>query len=422
MSEYEVVVIGAGAAGLACAKTLTDAGRQVVVLEATDRVGGRIRTDVVEGFQLDHGFQVYLTAYPDSGRLLDLDAVHLCRFEPGARVRYGGRFHVVSDPWRYPTRLLQTTFSPIGSLGDKLRIAALRRHVRSMSLEDLLSGPQRATQQYLAEFGFSTAMIERLFRPWFGGVFLERELATSSRMFEFVFRMFSEGETAVPAAGMQQIAEQLAATLPAGTVRFGKTVTELSAGKVRLSDGSEVVAETTVIATEASAAKRLCGGVAAENPSVPLTTQFAGVSNLYFATETPPHHDRLLVLNGDGVGPVNNLVVISNVAPDYAPEGQALVSVSVLDRDVAAWELEAPVRQQLTEWYGSQVDRWRHLRTYDIPYGLPEQTPDALQNIGEVVRCGDTWICGDHCETRSINGAMRSGVTTAQAILETVRK
>jgi phytoene dehydrogenase-like protein len=203
--DHRVLVVGAGLAGLCCAERLADHGLAPLVLEAAEDVGGRVRTDEVEGCLLDRGFQVLLTAYPTAREVLDYQALHLQPFEPGALVRCGGRFHRVADPWRRPFAALQGVFGPIGSLSDKLRVAALRRRVLQGAVRDLFERPERTTMAALREAGFSTAMIDRFFRPFLGGVFLDTKLETSSRMFEFVFRMFASGDVAIPARGMQAI-------------------------------------------------------------------------------------------------------------------------------------------------------------------------------------------------------------------------
>ena len=196
------VIVGAGLAGLCCAKHLREAGQSSIVLQASDGIGGRVRTDRVEGFLLDRGFQVLLTAYPETQRHLDYAALDLRSFVPGALVHVDGRFHRIVDPWRRPVDALMHALSPIGSLADKARVARLRHRVLRGTLDALWSRPEQSTYAALVADGFSAQMIDRFFRPFFGGVLLDPDLATSSRMFEFTFRMFALGDSAVPAAGM----------------------------------------------------------------------------------------------------------------------------------------------------------------------------------------------------------------------------
>jgi phytoene dehydrogenase-like protein len=214
------------------------------VLEASDGVGGRVRTDRVDDFLLDRGFQVLLTAYPEARDALDYRELELHPFYPGAMVRTGGKFVTVADPFRRRWDGLRTALGPVGTLGDKLKVAALRRRVTAGSLEELFARPETTAREALAGDGFSEQIVDRFFRPLFGGVLLDRELGTSSRMFEFVYRMFALGDVALPARGMGAISEQLAAALPSDRVRLGQRVTAVGDGGVTLADGERLPART----------------------------------------------------------------------------------------------------------------------------------------------------------------------------------
>ena len=246
----DVVIVGAGLAGLTCARRLQAQGRACLVLEAADAVGGRVRTDLVDGFQLDRGFQVLLTAYPAAERWLDYDALALGRFSSGARVWCEGAMHLVSDPTRQPGDLMATLKAPVGSMGDKLMIATLRSAARRGTLDELFARPETTAMAALRAHGFSDVMFERFLRPWFGGIFLDAELTASSRMLDFVLRMFGEGHAAVPAAGMQTIPEQLAAGLTPGSVRVNAPVAAIGNGVVTLQSGERVAASHIVVATD----------------------------------------------------------------------------------------------------------------------------------------------------------------------------
>ncbi|MFG0288860.1 MAG: NAD(P)/FAD-dependent oxidoreductase [Rhodopirellula sp. JB044] len=432
MESYKTVIIGAGLAGLACAKRLALAGERCTVLEATDRVGGRVRTDHVEGFALDHGFQVLLTSYPACRELLDYASLELCPFEPGALVRQKGQFRLLSDPWRRPLKTFATATNPVGTIGDKLRIAKLRRDSHQGALSDLYARPNTSTERRLLEYGFSQKFIDEFFRPFLGGVFLDESLSTSSRMLEFVFRMFADGEIAVPAGGMAEIPRQLADGLPQGTLRLNSSVTKLervqppdNSGsprhRVLLNDGS-IECDRLVIATPSNAAARLLG-----RPE--LTTQWSGTTNLYFAARSSPNRERLLMLRGDEAGPVQSAVVLSDVAKRYAPAEKSLISVSVGDDNSASdvtddHELESRVRTHLAHWFGSGVSEWDLLRIYHIPYALPVMNmKDILSQENTFGQPSDQetttnlFVAGDHCETPSIQGAMNSGLRVAEQLL-----
>lgn len=412
--RVDVVIIGAGLAGLTCARRLHQEGASVRVLEASEAVGGRVRTDMVDGFQLDRGFQVLLTAYPETQRVLDYDALDLRMFFDGAVVRTPTGFERIADPFRQPGAALASLFSGVGSVSDKLNVARLRSGVREGDLNHLFERPEMTTEQALRErWGFSGGMIDTFFRPFLGGILLDRDLQASSRMFEFVFRMFSRGQAAVPAGGMQAIPDQLAASLPKDALLLGSRVRRIEGREVTLEDGGAHRGRMVVVASDAPSAAGL----------VTQITHTAGrsVTNLYFAAATPPVQEPVLVLNGTGKGLINNLSVISNVAPEYSQDGRALVSVAVLGSptgDDAA--LVAAVRGELAEWYPHQAPAdWQHLRTYRIPYALPEQAPPFLSPARKTVQLSETlFVCGDHRQTGSINGAMGSGRRAAEAVLK----
>ncbi|MDQ2768919.1 MAG: FAD-dependent oxidoreductase, partial [Bacteroidota bacterium] len=252
-SELPVIIVGAGMAGLACATWLHRAGRPVLVLEAADAVGGRVRTDLTpEGFRLDRGFQVLLTNYPEARRIFDYGALHLQAFRSGAVIRLPeGIEATLQNPLQRPLAAFSALTSTIGSLPDKLRILSMVRHLMQYTPEQLLARPATDTLSFLRRYGWSERIIDTFFRPFFGGVFIDRELTTASNFFEFVFQQFIMGEAALPALGMQQLPEQLAARLPAGTIRLNTTVAGIVDGReVRLTTGQVLHGAAVVLATD----------------------------------------------------------------------------------------------------------------------------------------------------------------------------
>ena len=416
------VIVGAGLAGLACARTLAAAGRPVTVVEASDGVGGRVRTDDVQGFRVDRGFQVFFTAYPEARRVLDYGALRLCPFAAGALVRLEGRFHRVLDPYRSPLGAFAGARAPIGSLADKVRVLRLRGRALSMPLDAIFRAPERPIEVELRERGFSDRIIDTFFRPFLGGIFLDTTLGTSSRMLYFVYRMLAEGDTALPAGGMQAIPAQLASALPPGALRLQARACGIRrdgdrVAGVALENGEEVPASHVVVATDVQEAASLVGSVTAPEPR--------SAACLYFATHRAPVDQPLLVLDGDGRGPVTNLCVPSRVAEGYAPAGQHLVSATVVGAPaVSDATLERDVRAQMSDWFGApEVAAWRHLRTYRIPWAQFAQPPGALEPPERPVRRGPgLYVCGDHVENASINGALHAGRRAAEALLEDAAK
>jgi phytoene dehydrogenase-like protein len=406
----EVLVVGAGVSGLVAAVELKRCGFSVLVLEAADDIGGRVRTDRVEGFLLDRGFQVLLTAYPEVRRRLDLQALELREFEPGVIVRCGGKFHTVSDPVRRMRKALKSAFAPIGTAGDKLLIAELRGDLLDQSIDEILSQPEITTLEALREYGFSERAIERFFRPFLGGIFLDPTLATSSRMFRFVYRMFSQGMAALPNGGMQQVPRQLARQLGEERVRLNATVQQVWEGGLRLDSGEEMAADAVIVACDPVHAARLL-------PDARVRSTMRGARCLYFAANESPVDGRYLVLNGEGEGPINNISVPSAVAPGYAPKGLHLVSVTVLHSPLDEEHVLHDVRQQLFDWFGEKANRWQFLRSYHIENALPDQTlGNGGVRMSPVQVTQKIFVCGDHCGTASLNGAMLAGRRAAEAV------
>ncbi len=410
MADHDVIIVGAGLAGLACALELQAAGGSPLILEAGDGVGGRVRTDQVDGFRLDRGFQVILEAYPECRRVLDYGALELCPFFPGAELWTGSGFARFVDPFRRPQDALTTLAAGVGTMGDKLKVARLRKEVLEGTPDSLLRDPDRPLLEDLQALGFSAGMIDGFFRPFFGGVLLDPRLTDSSRIFRYVFRMFSQGDISVPRLGMGEIPAQMARRLPEGSVRLGARVAAVGPGQATLQTGEELRGEAVVVATEGPEAARLLHGVR-EPTSKPATC-------LYFEASAPPVKGPMLVLDGEGRGPVNNLAVLSQVSPDYAPPGRHLVSVSCLGATPGEAELQAAVRTQMARWFGPRVGEWRHLRTYRIPHAQPGQEPGVLEPPERSVRLvPGLFVCGDHRETASLQGALRSGRRAAESVL-----
>jgi phytoene dehydrogenase-like protein len=408
--KKRVLIVGGGLAGLACAVRLREAGAQPLIFEASDDVGGRVRTDMVDDFRLDRGFQVYLDAYPEAGKFLDLPRLDLRPFRPGALVYLDGRLHRVMDVFRDPRHLLASALAPVGSLADKLRVAALKWRISRSTLADIAGREDLTTEAYLRRAGFSRRMIDVFFRSFYGGIFLEKDLRTSSRMFEFTFQMFSRGSATLPAQGMQEIPRQLARRLPADAIRRGARVTEVAPGEITLASGECLEGDAVVVAADATTAARLIPGFVTKEPD------WRAVTGLYFAAEKSPLREAIIALNGTGRGLVNNVCVLSDVAPGYAPPGQALVSISVLGAP-AIPDLEKQVLAELEPWFGPEVRGWRHLRTDRIERALPEQPPISGPPGSSFREIDGIFVCGDHLTSASIEGAIVSGLRTADALL-----
>ena len=288
MKETEVLIIGGGLAGLSAALHLQKKNIKFLVVEADQRLGGRLKTDVIDGFRLDHGFQVLLTAYPEAERILDYESLNLRYFRAGAHVLWEQGQFEIGDPLRNPKSLLSTVFSASGKLSDKFRILWLRNMLRNTSIEQIFEKPEMPTYRALSEYGFSAKIVGNFFRPFFSGIFLENDLVTSRRMFDFVFKMLAEGNTAVPAFGMEEIPKQLAAKLDTNNILLNQKVKSIQGNKVFTEQGETFAAKKILIAT---AAPDLASQYLDQK-----SIQKQSVTCVYFQTHKSPYKNLLSFL------------------------------------------------------------------------------------------------------------------------------
>uniref|UniRef100_E6QJ23 Amine oxidase, flavin-containing n=1 Tax=mine drainage metagenome TaxID=410659 RepID=E6QJ23_9ZZZZ len=421
----DVVIVGAGLAGLACAQQIAAAGMSVRLLEAASAPGGRIRTDQVDGFLLDRGFQVLLTEYPEAQSILDYESLKLRQFLPGALVRQAGSFHRFADPFREPAKALGFLFDSIVPLRDKLLVARLRSECLHLTTERVFASEEESTREYLRRFGFSPFITERFFQPLFGGVFLERNLSTSARWFRWLFSIFARGHAAVPRLGMERLPQQLAARLPDQTLRLNSSVTQLEKSEngwfVGTESGAKYLAKRLVMATPEPQTRLLMASL--RTPGVAPNRVWNRTTTIYYAASHAPVDEPVVVLNGDGpsAGPVNHLAVMSLVSADYAPPGAHLVCANIVgaapESDEAMQKLESEVRAQMRRWFGDPVNRWNVLAGYPVAHALPMQT--SLQPFHSAPVDSGVLICGDHVASSSIQGALVSGRMAAARILDT---
>ncbi len=422
----KILVVGAGAAGLTCARTLLRAGADVTVLEASDGVGGRVRSDVVDGFTLDRGFQVLFTAYPAARRQLEYGRLDLRRFEPGALIAQGAHRQTLSDPFRDPAAVVASVLTPIVSMGDKLRTALLSEELKRTPIDAIMNAPDETTEAYLYRRCFSRRFVDNFARPFFGGVFLDRSLETSAKAFRFDWKMLSKGETVIPARGIGAITDQLAEELVAAdAIRLETRVSEITrdgatgcATGVRTERGETMGADAVVVATAAPEAARLTGD------RTPLGA--VGTVCLYFAGSAPVYHGRKLVLHANRDVFVNNIAQLTNVAPDLAPPGEHLLSVTVLGvpdlPDAALWgRAEADLRRMFAgdKTALDALAALRPLRLYRIPYAQFAQPPGVYARLpSNQSRIPGVVLAGEFTTASSLNAALRSGEKAAALVLQ----
>jgi protoporphyrinogen oxidase len=412
--KTDVLIIGAGMAGLTAAKVLKSAGKTIKIIEAADRVGGRVATDEVDGFLMDRGFQVLLTAYPEAKRFLDYKALDLRTFEPGAIILNEAGRSMVGDPLRRPLSLLPTLLSPAGSFTDKLRMLRLKLKLSGSELDEIFDRSEITTLAYLKEQGFSEKMISQFFKPFMTGIFLEDKLTTSSRMFEFVFKMFSEGDTAIPVKGMGMIPKQMAQDLSADELVLNQKIVSVNGDKAITASGEMYYAKKILIATE---------GANLPAPFPSDNKKPNSVTNIYFSAFMPPFMKPIIALNSMSNKLVNNIAVMDQISPAYAPHGRSLVSVSLIGdhKNSTDTDLPSKVINELKYWFPEAKD-WDHLRTYHIPYGLPNDENVNNDLTLSNFRLSDTCFkCGDHLLNGSINAAMKSGRQAAELLINLIQ-
>lgn len=371
-----------------------------------------MKTDEVSGFLLDHGFQVLNTAYPEAKRYLDFSSLHLKTFDPGAIILEGNSSYIITDPLRNPLKLVGMAFSKVGTFLDKLKIFTLTQELKKKSADDIFASPSLTTLEYLKNYGFSDHIITHFFTPFFRGIFLEKELTTSSRMFEFVFKMFSQGQAAIPAKGMGRIPEQLQQRLTKTKILFNCPVLSLEGSTLKLEDGTQMKADRILVAVQPDKIMKQLQG------------QFdppKKVINLYFSSpKSILGRPMIGLVVGDRV--INNLVCMEEVSEAYAPEGKSLLSVTVLESNLPEKELIKKVQAELEEISGQKAELFKHLKTYNITHALP-QVGDMKYSI-PATECkihDHIFLAGDYLLHGSINAAMTSGRIAAEVIINSFR-
>ena len=405
-TSADVVVVGAGLAGLAAARVLQQAGVETTVLESAGDVGGRVGTDVVDGMRLDRGFQLLNPAYPQLRAAVDLSSLQLRPYPAGVVVATGAERHRLGDPRRLPSWLLPTVQAPVGSLQAKLRFAAYAAYAGYAPAALRRRHPDEAFANALRRRRLDGPLTDRVLRPFLAGVFGEEELSTSRRYAEGVLRSFVRGTPAVPAAGMGALPRAMAGRLVPGTVHLGVRVARITDTGVE-TDAGPVRARIVLVATAAGAAAELLPGLAVP-PGRALTT-------FYHRAGTAPTSSAALHVDGDRRGPVLNTSAISVVAPEYVTGPGALISSTVLGaRDDAATEAE--VRRHLAAIYGVDTRTWEHVRTYAVDQALPALAAPLTPMDAPRVRPG-RYVAGDWRATPSQQGAVYSGREAAAAVL-----
>ena len=414
-SKTDVVVIGAGVAGLAAARRLSIAGREVCVIDASDDLGGRIRTDEVDGLLLDRGFQLYNPSYSEGLSVLDLKALDVKSFSPGVIVSIDGRNYKMADPKREPSWAIDSLLAPVGKISSKLRFAKYAVGL-ALSKTNSRTYDQRTDAFLRAKFGKD--LTDKVLRPFLAGVFLEPELETSKRFFDIALKSFIAGSPGVPRAGMQAIPRQLATQLPSGSIHLNVTAQAVASTMVRTDQG-DIRCRSVVIATNARSAALLIPSL--KVPASNSVTTWYHLADC-LGSDLTDGKSTLIIdgkkFNGsydDPTRPLVNTVVISNAAPSYASDNRTLISSSAIGVHPST-QAESQVRSHLAALYKVPTSNWSHVATYPIPDALPLMA--APHDVEQSVRLSvGVYIAGDYRQVSSINGALASGRRAAEALL-----
>ncbi|MEP2279479.1 NAD(P)/FAD-dependent oxidoreductase [Maribacter sp.] len=409
--ENKVHIIGAGISGLIAATVLEQHGFSPVIIEATDRVGGRVKTDIINGYQLDHGFQVLLTEYPAAQKYLDYESLELQHFLPGASIFKNGKQEVIGDPLRDASLLFSTLSASIGTFSDKLKILKLNTRLKKKTIEQIFNDKEQSTFSYLTDFGFSTKMINEFFKPFFSGIFLENKLDTSSRMFEFVYKMFGEGNAALPKGGIEEIPKQLLHQLTSTTVKYNTAVSAIEDGKILLADGQELESDFIIIATEASYFIQNLKNQALE---------WQSCDTLYFEVEHRTIEKPLIGLIPEKNALINNIFYHTSLKTTLN-NGKELLSVTVVNnQELSKDKLIAQVQKELTELCG--ITSSTFIKHYSIPKSLPKLNDLQYELSPSETRLTQTiFLAGDVQLNGSLNAAMIAGEKAALGVLENLQ-
>ena len=409
--DFKIYIVGEGVSGLVAAQVLENKGYHPIILEASNRAGGRVKTDFIDGFQLDHGFQVLLSSYPAAQKYLDFKALELQELRSGAVIFKNGKQQVIGDPLRDISVLFSTLFSGVGNLLDKIKILQLSLRLQKKSIDAIFSSQEISTKEYLQEFGFSSQMIAQFFSPFFTGIFLENKLTTSSRMFEFVFKMFGEGLAVIPKGGMEEISKQLVAKLSNTTFQFNTKVRSVSDKEIILNTGEKLVSTATIIATDAS---KLI------NNAPPKNLSWKSCQTLYFTANKRVIEKPMIGLVSKEDSLINNIFYHTSVATN-SNNTEELLSVTVVkEHQLTEEQLIATVTRQLQE--ECTIDHLTFLAVYHIKKALPdlkdikyEVSPPETQLSSGIFLAGDVQLNG------SLNAAMIAGENAALQVIASIK-
>ena len=400
-SHTDIIILGAGPAGLACALKCQQLGREYLLIEGSNRIGGRLGSLYEDGYIFDLGFQVYNSAYVNTNRLLDLDELNLKYFKPGAAVHYGNSFEIVSDPLRDISKVFSTIFSNITTVSDKLKILSLKNSLSNYNIEEDKTD-DITTLRFLKQYGFSEKMIDNFFIPFFSGIFHEKTLDTSSKFFKYVFSNFNNGLASLPEKGMQAIPEQLMSKIDIECLMMEKTALNIDDEKKIMFDDGDIIKGENIILTGEST-------TLAEK----IKYEYNEVNTIYFTTENEIENgDYIHLYPEDDL--INNIAIPSSISSAYSNSHSHLISITILEYDCSDVELIQKIRKRLSNYYGGEPGSYEFLRTFSISKATIKQPVGHFERK-KIVKNG-LIIAGEQSTNGSIEGAIISGLNAADQL------
>ena len=392
--NYDIIIIGAGISGLTCAQKFNENNKDFLLIEKSNRIGGRVGSLKSERFIFDLGFQVYNTAYKTTNRLLQNKSEEYLPFMPGAKIMIKDSSTIISDPIRNFSKILNTFFSTAASLSDKIKILRLKNHLSNYSIE-LDDSEDMQTIDYLRWYGFSEKIIDNFFNPFFSGIFLEDRLETSSKFFKYVFSNFNNGLAVLPKNGMQEIPNQIFSNIDSSHLLLNTVADKILPGnKLELSNGSTILFNRLILTNESC--------TLAGQPSI----KYNSVSTVYISSNRSFRDSSYIHLfPQDDI--INNVAFVSSVSPNYAPKDKTLLSISILGKNEIIG-IDKKLKQKMVFYFGGDISDYKVEKIMNTKKATLNQLPGFYKN--KIKHEGNIIFAGDHMKNGSIEGAAISGI------------
>ena len=400
--KVDTVIIGGGLSGLSCAVRLEEQKRDYILIEKSNRLGGRVGSIYENGNIYDIGFQVFNTSYQNTIRLFDENEIKLRMFKPGAVIHDGSSFKLISDPLRDPKQLFVSLFSSLSSFKDKLRVLSLIFDLSNYDIQKDKS-EDMTTIDFLKKRNFSEKFIELFFNPFFAGIFLEKDLITSSKFFKYVFSNFSKGLACIPQNGMQTIPDLIAKNINSDRILFNQSLERIEDGKALIFNNGLSLQASNIVLTGGSHEK------IGLNP-----VKYNSVENLYFVSDIDIKNGKYIHLfPKDSI--INNIAVLNKISKHYCKSNN-LLSISIIGHNSKDNLDIALIKKRLSNYFGGNESNYDYVKNFSIKNATIMQRNNFFQSNSQPTPKGFI-IAGDHSFYGSIEGAVLSGIKASEKVL-----